>query len=395
MSSLPFRLGNGDKRMQPGQYNRRLAATTTTIAVGSSLLLLAGCKPEAKSSAVLPQPIRVMTVGFAPLTATRSYTGVIKPRVESDLGFRVAGKITERLVDVGRRIKEGDVIARLDATDLKLALEVQEAELRAATSTRDQAAAAQQRYRELLEKGHVSTAALEQRTATADEARQRVEKATRAVATARNQIAYTELKADAAGIIATLPAEVGQVVTAGQTIARVARTGELEVQVAVPEQQLDELRTSKATVELWSNGAFKYDAVLREVSPEADNASRTYQARYTIANADPRVALGMTATVKLAQAGGAVVARLPLPAVMNDGRDPSVFVVDSAGTAIKRTPVEVILFGRDDVVIGGGLVEGQRVVTLGTHQLDETRPVRIVEMMPPAASQARSAGLAH
>ena len=152
-------------------------------------------------------------------------------------------------------------------------------------------------------------------------------------------------------------------------------------------------RASTATIELWSNGKLKYDAELREVAPEADNASRTYQARYAISNADPKVVLGMTATVKLAHAGVAPVARLPLPAVMSDGREPSVFVVDPAGTAIKRTPVEVISYGRDEVIVGRGLVDGQRVVTLGTHLLDEGRPVRIVESQP-AATAAHSAALA-
>ena len=363
----------------------RRPSSITAISLAAAVLAapaLGGCKEESKPVADVSQPVRVTAVAFAPMTAAHSYTGVVKARVESDLGFRVNGKIVERLVDVGRQVKTGDVIARLDATDFKFNLESQEAELRAATSSREQAVAAEGRYRDLLEKGHVSTAALEQRTAVADEARQRVEKAVRAIATARNQVAYTELKADAAGVVAALPVEVGQVVAAGQTVARVARNGELEVSVAVPEQQLDELRMSKAVIELWSNSAGGYEGALREVSPEADAASRTYQARFTIANADSRVALGMTATVKLSRAGETTVARLPLPAVMSDGRGSSVFVVDDNGTAIKRTPVEVVSYGRDDVVVGRGLAEGQRVVTLGTQMLDDARPVRIVESLP-------------
>ena len=373
----------------------RLPSSITAISLSAAILAassLGGCKEESKPVADISQPVRVTAVVFAPLTAAHSYTGVVKARVESDLGFRVGGKIVERLVDVGRQVKTGDVIARLDATDFKFSLESQEAELRAATSSREQAVAAEGRYRDLIEKGHVSTAALEQRTAAADEARQRVEKAVRAIATARNQVAYTELKADAAGVVATLPAEVGQVVAVGQTVARVARNGELEVTVAVPEQQLDELRMSKAVIELWSNSAGRYEGVLREVSPEADATSRTYQARFTIANADARVALGMTATVKLSRAGETTVARLPLPAVMSDGRGPSVFVVDANGTAIKRTPVEVVSYGRDEVIVGRGLAEGQRVVTLGTQLLDDARAVRVVENVS-ATGMKRAASL--
>jgi membrane fusion protein, multidrug efflux system len=363
------------------------------MAAATVLTILGGCKSDTKPTAEAPQPVRVTTVAFEPLNQVRTYTGIVKARVESDLGFRVGGKIVERLVDVGRRVKEGDTIARLDATDLKLTLETQEAELRAATSTRDQAAAAEARYRELLAKGHVSTAALEQRSATADEARQRVEKAVRAIATARNQVGYTELKSDATGVVAALPVEVGQVVAAGQTVARVARSGELEAQVAIPEQQLDEIKSAKATVELWSNGAARYEAKLREISPEADPASRTFAARYTITDADARVALGMTATVALHKGDDRPVVRLPLPAVMSDGRGPSVYAVDESGKRLKRTPVEVVSFGRDDVTIGSGLTEGQRVVSLGTHLLDEGRAVRIVETSP-QSNATRSAALA-
>jgi membrane fusion protein, multidrug efflux system len=353
-------------------------------------MVLAGCKGETKPSAELPQPVRVMTVAYQPLTASRSYTGVVKPRFESDLGFRVAGKVVERLVDVGAKVAEGDVIARLDATDYRFALETQEAELRAATSSRDQAVAAEGRYRDLLAKGHVSTAALEQRAAAAEEARQRVEKATRAIATARNQVGYTDLKADAAGVVAALPVEAGQVVAAGQTVARIARAGETEVAVAIPEQQLGELQGAAASVEIWANGAQRYDAILREVSPEADPASRTYQARYTLKARDAKVALGMTATVVLQTGSDARVARLPLPAVLNDGRGPAVFVVDTSGGHIVRTPVTVVSLGREEVIVGAGLQDGQRVVTLGTHLLDEARPVKVVETLPGAATIARA-----
>jgi membrane fusion protein, multidrug efflux system len=367
--------------------------TTPFMFALAGAVMLGACKTPDMPTAEGPQPVRVTTVVYAPLEATRSYTGTVKARVESDLGFRIAGKITERLVDVGRKVKQGDVLARLDATDLKLILESQEAELRAATSSREQATSAAERYRQLLDKGHVSTAAYEQRTAAADEARERVEKAVRAIATAKNQVGYGELKADADGVVAALPVDVGQVVAAGQTVARLARFGELEAQVAIPEQQLDDIRKAPAQVELWSNGTQRYAAVLREVAPEADPSSRSFQARFMIVAPDARVALGMTATVLLQQGSQTPVALLPLPAVMNDGRGASVYALDDSGTHIKRTPVSLVSFGREDVIVASGIAEGQRVVTLGTHLLDEARPVRIVETVPNAAA-TRSAALA-
>ncbi len=357
-----------------------MAMIAVAMGVGFS-----GCTAEKKPTVEAPQPIRVTTVAYQPLETARSYTGVVKPRFESDLGFRVAGKVVERLVDVGQRVKAGDVIARLDATDFRFALETQEAELRAALSSREQAVAAEGRYKDLTAKGYTSTAALEQRAAVADEARQRVEKAQRAIATAKNQVAYTDLKADADGAVVALPVEAGQVVAAGQTVVRIARSGDMEVAVAIPEQQLGDVKTGAAQVELWANGAVRYPAQLREIAPEADAASRTYQARFTIKNPDGRVSLGMTASVILSSTSDRPVVRLPLAAVMNDGRGAAVFTVDERGTRIERRPVEVLSFGREEAVIASGVIAGQRVVTLGTHLLDEARPVKIVETVSTAS----------
>lgn len=358
---------------------RPISAATVSVFGLIAVSALGGCKSESATTGPAPQPVRVMVVEFGKSETARSYTGTVKARVESDLGFRVSGKIAERLVDVGKVVHAGDVIARLDATDYRLALETQQAELKAATSARDQAVAAEGRYRQLLDKGHVSTAALEQRTATADEARQRVEKAVRAIATAENQLAYTELKADGTGVIALIPVEAGQVVSAGQTVARLAKAGELEAVVSIPEQQLDEIRAGTASVQLWSNGATTYRAALREISPEADSGSRTYQARFSIVAPDQRVALGMTATVMVSRPLEKPVAHVPISAVMNDGRGASVYAVEGDGTRIKRTPVEIVSYGHDDVTVSGGLADGQRIVTLGTQMLDESQPIRIVE----------------
>lgn len=363
------------------------AVVAGALALGS----LAGCKSEIHTATPASQPVRVMTVSFGTPNVTRSYTGTVKARIESDLGFRVPGKITERLVDVGKAVAAGDVIARLDATDYKLSLETQQAELKAALSSRDQAVAAEARYRQLWEKGFVSNAALEQRVSTADEARQRAEKALRAISIAQNQLAYTELKADAAGVIAALPIEVGQVVTAGQTVARLVKAGALEAVVSIPEQQLDDVRAGQASVQLWSNGAVDYEAVLREMSPAADAGSRTYQARFSILAPDPGVALGMTATVKVSRATDKPVARVPLSAVMNDGRGASVYSVDPDGTHVKRTPVDVVSYGREDVIVSGGLLDSQRIIALGTHVLDESRPIRIVEAISSPALSTSSA----
>ena len=354
--------------------------------------LLTGCKEE-KPHIEAPLPVRVVIVAPATSTGTRSYVGVVRPRFETDLGFRVAGKITERLVNVGGPVVSGQVIARLDTIDFKLALEQQDAELRAATSSRQQAVAAEERYRKLLQQTWVAPAAYEQRKAIADEARERVERATRAVETARNQVGYADLKADHDGIVSQIAIETGQVVTAGQVIARVARLDRKEVVVAVPEHRLDELSVSTARIDTWANGQKTYAAHLREVAPEADRATRTFQAKFAIDLAGKDVSLGMTATVRLSLAATAATSKLPSSALHNDGRGSSVWVVDGAQGTVKRVAVEVATYGQDEVAIRSGLTGGERVVAIGTHLLDEARRVRIVEERAQGATTSTATAL--
>jgi RND family efflux transporter MFP subunit len=321
----------------------------------------------------------VQRIAVTSAAEVRAYAGVVRARYETDLGFRVAGKIIERLVNVGDRIDKDQVLARLDLTDYRLSLESSEAELAAAKSTLTQAAADEERYEQLRIKGFASTAAYEQKRAAADEARGRVERAERAVGVARNQVDYTELRANEAGVITALPVEVGQVVGVGQLVTRVARLDEREVVVAIPESRIDDARASEATVELWADDSRHYRATLREFSPQADPVTRTYQARFTIEAPDDAVLLGMTATVRLVRKERRLAVRLPLGAIFSNGNGPSVWVVAPDNTHLRRAPVEVIEFHQNDVLIASGLGEGERVVALGAQLLDENKPIRVVE----------------
>jgi membrane fusion protein, multidrug efflux system len=341
---------------------------------------LGGCKSESAPYVPLPQPVRAASVTLSPAADARSYTGTIKPRYESDLGFRVAGKIVERLVNIGDRIAPGMTLARLDASDYRLSLESAEAELKAAQSSLKQTEADEKRYAALNEKKWVSDANYEQKKATADEARGRVERATRALALAKNQLAYTDLVATEAGVITALPVEVGQVVSAGQLIARVARLDELEAVVSIPESRIDGDRNAAATVTLWADADRVYAAKLREISPEADPATRTYQARYSLMKPDAAIALGKTATVHLASQGAGERAKLPLAAVFRDQGQPSVWLIDEAHGRLIKKSVEVSAWTETSAIISGGLAAGQKIVAAGVHKLDAGIPVRIVEM---------------
>lgn len=370
----PFRVGLSTGRR--GRASRR--ALAGAVMAGS---LVAACKTEVAAPAPPPpppQPVQVMVVRLSQPAESWSYVGVVRPRFESDLGFRVGGKIVERLVDIGQHVESGQIIARLDATDLRLAVEAQEAELAAALSSREQAVAAEARYRTLLQQGHVARAALDQRVAAADEARGRVERVERSLAIARNQVAYAELRAEQGGVVSALPVEVGQVVAAGQLVARLARLEAIEAEVAIPEQMIDSVKAARASAEVWSGTGERIGAALRELSPEADRVSRTYRARFALKAATP-VELGRTVTVHLERGGAGRVAQIPLAAVMSEGKGPSVWAVDPSGTRVRRVNVEIATLARDHAVVSDGLAAGDRIVTLGVHKLDEAMPVRIVE----------------
>lgn len=213
--------------------------------LGALLLLaalapgLAGCNdPAASQAAAPPRPVQVLRVAFVPLTEEREFAGVVRARYETDLGFRVGGKMVARVVNTGDQVRAGDVVARLDPRDLQLQVESAEAEFSAATSSLAQAVSDEQRYQNLRKSGIAAVADYERKKAARDEAAGRVERAQRSLELARNQLAYADLKADADGVITATLAEPGQVVAMGQAVARLALLGEMEAAVALPETRL-------------------------------------------------------------------------------------------------------------------------------------------------------------
>lgn len=247
--------------------------------------LLAACQDEAQSAAARPErPVQVQRVAFEHGDVNREFVGVVRARYETDVGFRVAGKIIARPVNIGDRVRAGDVVARLDAEDLKLQMDSARAELSAAMSSVAQTAADELRFRTLRERGYAAVADYDRKKTAKDEAEGRLERAQRALDLARNQLAYSELKADADGVITATLAEPGQVVAIGQGVVRLAHRGEKEALVALPETWLGEARRSVATIRLWSDPKRRFAAQLRELSPQADAATRTYAARFSLAD---------------------------------------------------------------------------------------------------------------
>ncbi len=353
-------------------------STPKVLAALAALLLLAGCNANTAPAMKSERPVQVQRVAFASENAAREFAGVVRARYETDLGFRVAGKIVTRVVNVGDRVKAGDVVARLDPQDLTLQAESAQAEHAAATSNLAQATTDLERYTTLRSRGYASVADFDRKKWTKDEAEGRLERAKRALELARNQHAYGARKADADGLNTATLAEPGQVVAIGQAVARLAHRGEKEAVVALPETWRDQAEAATATVRLWSDGDREFPAKLRELSPDADAATRTYTARFAIENAGDAIALGMTAIVTLTNAADGRIARLPLSAIFSRGAGSSVYRVDKAGMLEVR-PVTVASFTEDSALVTAGLADGDKVVTLGVHKLEAGEKVRTVE----------------
>src|SRR3954469_6597780 len=352
----------------------------TGISLAAMAVALAGCNDSVAQKIEPSRPVLVATVHYEAESPERSFVGTIKPRIETDMGFRVPGKVAKRLVEVGQTVEVGQPLATLDEVDLKLQAEQAEAELRAATGVLAQASASETRAKDLRVKGWTTDAQLDQAKAAADEARARLNRAERSVELTNNSLSYATLLADTRGVVTATLVDPGQVVASGQTAIRVARFAEKEAVVAIPETLLSRAKDGVASVTLWSIPDKKYAAKLREIAPSADPATRTYLAKFSLPDADDQVSLGLTATLTLSDAATMSVARLPLSALFSRGGDPSLYIVDDKGDVAPK-PVTVKSYESNDVVITGGVDEGAKVVVLGVQKLDPGQKVRVVSSL--------------
>ena len=356
-----------------------MARITAAVMLVALPLMLAGCGDGKNAQKDTPtRAVVTAKVHYEPLTPTRSFTATIRPQIESDLGFRVAGKVAQKLVIAGTRVAAGQPLATLDPNDFKLQKEQAEAELKASTAALAQAEADEDRAAALRKKGWVTEAVLGKQHAATEEARGRKSRAERALELASNALTYATLKSDVSGTVTLVNIEPGQVVAAGQVVVRVAQDGGREAVVAIPEVQLSRIREAKAEVSLWSNPGKIYPAKLRELSPSADAATRTYAARFTLEGAGPEVEFGMTANVTIKSSGHDQAARLPLSAMFNQGSGPALWVVKS-DNSLELKPVEIISYDGREVLVKSGVNEGDVIVILGVQKLDAGQRVRVVQ----------------
>ena len=369
----------------------RLAALR--VALFAATLLVVCSVPSmpskaAEPGATRPRPVRVMQVHPASLEDRLVLPAEVRPRIEHRYGFRVSGKIAQRLVDVGQPVIEGQTLAVLDPADVTPAITAQEAQVEAAQADAALQRAELNRQRALRDQGFLSSAALERQQALTDSSDARLAAGKAALAQARNALVFQTLRADRSGIVTAVEAEAGSVVAAGQTVMRVAPTGQNELLVAVPERAINALRANtgiRATLDALPGRTF--DLRLRELAPSADPASRTYAARLAFDQPDAAVRWGMSATVRIAL-GNAPAIVVPLSALQTRSATPHVWVVDPA-TRTAQPRAVTLGEGRDDgVVVREGLRDGEWVVTAGANLLQAGQAVRLPDSVPSSGGAA-------
>lgn len=328
-----------------------------------AVLAVAACsKPEPPAQPL--RTVRVMKIDGAAVSGSLTFPGEVRARYESRLGFRLGGKIVERRVDVGAAVKRGQVLARLDAQDASLNAAQAEA-------ARALAEAEAKRYRDLRAKNFVSQAVLDAKETA-------LKTAAAQAGVARNQAGYTTLVADRDGVVTAVEAEAGQVVAAGQTVLRVAEGSEKEIVIAVPEGDVEKVRGAEGfAVTLNSLPGRSWAGRLRELSPSADPATRTFAARIGVPEADESVRLGMSARVEAKVSRGDTALRLPLSAFFTRNDQANVWVVDPATQTVTLTKVDTDGVAGNEMRVKGGLQPGMLVVTAGASLLEPGQKVRL------------------
>jgi RND family efflux transporter MFP subunit len=341
---------------------------------GAVSIALSGCAKPPADPRVGAQLVRVATVGNAG-QATREFTGIVSARVQSDLGFRVPGKIVERLVDTGQVVRRGQPLMRIDRTDLALATVAQAGTVAAARAKALQTAADEKRYRDLVSAGAVSASAYDQAKAAADAARAQLDAAQAQAGVARNEAGYSVLVADADGVVVETLAEPGQVVAAGQAVVRLAHSGPREATIGLPETIRPAIG-STASASIFNSDA-SGSARLRQLSNAADPQTRTFDARYVLEGASANAPLGATVTIGLADAKATSAMDVPLSSIFDNGHGPGVWIVTGSPLQVAWRPVRLSGLGDETATITGGLKPGERFVALGAHLLHQGEVVRV------------------
>lgn len=345
------------------------------LVVGS--LALAACSQQAPEEG--PARPAMVVQPDAAAASLSVYSGEVRAQFEPALSFRIGGKISRRLVNVGEQVKKGQALAELDAADVGLQLDAARAQLASAESDLALASSELDRYQSLLDRQLVSKSQYDARVSAKQAAQARVRQAQAEARVSGNQAGYAVLRAPADGVIAQRLAEAGQVVAAGQTVFVLAEEGQREVSISVPEQSAALFAPGrKMAVELWSQPGKRFPAVLREIAPAADSQARTFAARVSFSPGEVRTEIGQSARVYALQQGQQSLA-VPLPALYEKDGKPALWVVDPAKSTVTLRPVTVGPYGESEVPVLTGLEPGEWVVAAGVHLLLEGQRIKPID----------------
>lgn len=343
------------------------------------LFALSGCseKPQNDPRTSIPL-VKAATVKPAP-SQTRAFTGIVGARVQSDLAFRVSGKVLERYVDAGQKVKRGQPLFRIDPNDLLLTARGQQETVMAAKARADQTAQEELRHQGLVEAGAISASTYDQIKAAADAAKAQLKASESQADVAKNASSYAMLFADSDGVIVETLAEPGQVVSAGQAVIRIAHAGEREAVVNLPET-LHPPIGMKAIATLYGKESRPSIAKLRQLSESADPLTRTYEARFTLGNEIEDARLGSTVNIQIKQddAPQNDYFVLPLGAIFDAGKEPGVWLIDAKSSSVNWRAVKLISVGEETAIVEGRFNETDQVVALGAHLLRQGAKVRIL-----------------
>jgi membrane fusion protein, multidrug efflux system len=367
------------------------------------VLLVGGALAACSKPAAVPDPVRaVRTLTISPQTAGGSYeyAGEVRARTESRLSFRVGGKMVRRLVDLGDPVKKGQLLAQLDAQDLRLGQDAARAAVASAQANYDQNAADFKRYKDLSDKGFIGPAELERREMAMKTSRAQLDQSRAQSSVQGNQAGYASLVADASGVVTGVDLEPGMVVSAGTPVLRLAHDGPRDVVFSVPEDKVGVVKSIAAQpgrfkVRLWGAGEAVLPATIREVSAAADPVTRTFLVKADIGTgAASGVRLGQTATVSMELPQVAGVTKLPLSALREEKGRSTVWVVDRGSMTVKAKDVQLAGADGNEAVVTAGLAPGEIVVTAGVHVLSPGQKVKFyVEPGVAAAAAAASAAV--
>ena len=366
--------------------SKRLVPSLVTYlaAVGFTCALVAACK-EAEPPKSVVRPVRTVVVDPKPIEDDRQAVGEIRPRQESDLGFRVGGKVISRSVDVGASVKQGDLLARIDEQDFQNKQRSAEADVASAEAVLVESQATEDRQSQLLEKAVTTRANYDAAVKNRRSAEAKLNSVRAALALAKDQLKYTELRADFDGIITAAGVEPGQVVNSGQMVVRLAKPDEIDAVFNVAEAAFRDRQPGERpaiVVNLLSSPSISADGIVREVSPVADPATRTYQVKVALDKPPFAMRFGASVMGRL-KATTAPVVVLPGSALYDKAGKPAVWVYAAESSTVALKPVTVSRFETDRVVISDGLAKGEIVVTAGVNRLREGQKVRLLDGAAP------------